>query len=409
MISPFEAKVLIRKHTVRLTAQKVPLSECFGSVLAADVTAPFAMPIADNSAMDGYAIRSSDTAKANRKSPVFLKISGTLKAGDSKQFYVAAKTACRIMTGAFIPQGADAVIPKEDVVIANGGISINSPALPGRHIRWQGEEVKKKQLLLRKGTVLDPAAIGILANFGRATVLVYPKPKIAVLATGNELIPPGRKLSRGKIYDSNSWMVCAALYQMGIRPFRVFMLRDEAKSVRDAVRKSLRICDCLILLGGVSAGDYDVVKEALASEGAKTIFSKVSQKPGKPLYFGRKGRKIIFGLPGNPAAVFTCFYGYAYPALLRMAGYPRPELVKKNVRVEGVVSCDPKRHLFLKARVLNGKRPEPLAAQILSRQASHMLSSLADTDGFLRVPAGRNRVRAGRQFQMDFLPYKIHK
>lgn len=408
MITPHEARALIHRHARTPTVRKVRLSECFRSVLAADVAAPFPMPVADNSAMDGYVIRSRDAAKSSAERPVFLRIVGTLKAGDSKLIRVMAGTACRIMTGAFMARDGDAVIPKEDAVIKGNYLSVSSSVPNGQHIRRRGEEIKKGQLLLRKGTMLNPAAVGILAAFGYAEITVYEKPKVTVLATGSELVRPGKKLSRGKIYDSNSWMIRAALSQMGVEPFRVFTLRDDIKQVRNAIRSSLRECDYLLLLGGVSVGDYDVVKEALKRERVKTIFWKVSQKPGKPLYFGRKGKKIIFGLPGNPAAVFTCFYEYVYPALLKTLGYGKTELQQKTVNVENCISADPKRHLFLKAKILNGKLYKKPIARVLSHQGSHMLSSLVEADGFLRVPASKSKALKNRQFQMDFLPYKVH-
>lgn len=406
MISPAEAKALIRQNAVPPRIEKIRLSQCFGSVLAADIAAPFPMPIAGNSAMDGYVVRTRDIGGAGTEHPVLLKIAGTLKAGDSVRLRVTARTAYRIMTGAFIPQGGDAVIPKEDAVIKGGYLSMIHPVPDGQHIRRRGEEVKKGRLLLRKGTILNPAALGILASFGYASVRVYRKPKVAVLATGNELVAPGKKLSHGKIYDSNSWMIRAALSQMGVEPIRILTLRDDIKQVRHAIRNSFRECDYLLLLGGVSVGDYDIVKDALKQSGVKTIFWKVSQKPGKPLFLGRKNKKIVFGLPGNPAAVFTCFYVYVYPALRQTMGFARPELEEKSVRVSGRILSDSKRHLFLKAKMEIRSPWSKSKARILSHQGSHMLSSLAEADGFLKVPASGNSALNKKGFQMDFLPYE---
>lgn len=407
MISPAQAKALIGQYAVTPRTEEIQLSQCFESVLAVDIAALFPMPIANNSAMDGYVVRTRDVAKASVNRPVLLKIAGTLKAGDSVRFRVAARTACRIMTGAFIPQGGDAVIPKEDAVLRGSLLSVSCPVSARQHIRCRGEEVRKGHRLLRKGAILNPAAVGILASFGYASVRVYRKPKVVVITTGSELVAPGEKLNRGKIYDSNSWMIRAALSQMGVEPFRVFTLRDEIKLVRSTIRRSLHECDYLLLLGGVSVGDYDVTKDALKEEGVKTIFWKVSQKPGKPLFLGRKGEKIIFGLPGNPAAVFTCFYEYVYPALLQTMGYISPNLNQKTVRVEGPVPADPRRYLFLKAKMSNGKSSQAPFACILPHQGSHMLSSLAETEGFLRVPAGESLRKKQKRFQMDLLPYNM--
>src|SRR3989338_4787354 len=210
MISPAEAMVLIRRHAVKPKIKIARLGECLGAVLAADIRAPFPMPVADNSAMDGFVIRSKDAGLASVKNSVRLKIIGTLKAGDSKQVHLVSGTACRIMTGAFMPQGGDCVIAKEDAVIVGNHLIVKHSVCEGQHIRRRGEETRKGQKLLTQGVILHPARIGILATFGYARVPVYCKPKVAVLATGSELVTPGKKLSRGKIYDSNSWMIRAA-------------------------------------------------------------------------------------------------------------------------------------------------------------------------------------------------------
>ncbi len=406
MKTPSEALALIRRHTPQPLSKKRPLLGAFGAVLSADIAAPFPMPVADNSAMDGYVIRARDAAAASVNRPALLKIAGTLKAGDGRRLRVAAGTAYRIMTGAFIPQNGDAVIAKEDALVKDGCLSVGRPIRPGQHIRRRGEEVRKGQLLLKKGTPLNPAVVGVLASFGLAAVKVYERPSVTVLATGNELVAPGGALGPGKIYDSNSWMIRSALLQMGVPPLRVLTLRDEIKNVRKAVRRALAESDCLILLGGVSVGDYDVVKEALMLEKVRTVFWKVSQKPGKPLFFGCKGKKIIFGLPGNPAAAFTCFYEYVYPALLKSCGHGKVGLEQRTVRVEGAVPVDATKHLFLKARLLKNLSGETVAAQALGHQGSHMLTSLVDADGFLQVPAGHVQAGGKKRLQMDFLPYK---
>lgn len=409
MISPNEALVLVRSYAPRPVLQKVSLDQSSGLVLAKNVTAPFPMPIADNSAMDGYVIRVGDVSKASAAQPVILKIAGTIKAGDSKLRIVKAGTAWRIMTGAFIPRGGEAVIPREDVMVQGDDLYVTVPVRDGQHIRRRGEEIKKGALLIKKGSVLNPAAIGVLATFGFAHVSVFKKPCVTVIATGNELIVPGQKLSPGKIYDSNSSMMRAALAQMGLESPCVLTLRDNLRTVRQAIRSALLKSEYLILLGGVSVGDYDLVKEALNLEGVKTIFWRVSQKPGKPLFVGRKGKSLVFGLPGNPAAAFTCFYEYVYPALMQSLGHRSPELKQRTVCVDGAVAADSKRHLFLKARILKDPVPQTGVASVLSNQGSHMLTSLVEADGFLRVPSEMNSRERNKIFQMDLLPYKIQE
>ncbi len=409
MISPLEALALIRRHAPRAVIQKAPLSQVEGLILAKNLAAPFPMPLAENSAMDGYVIQVADVKRANLSHPAILRIVGTIKAGDSKPAAVKAGTAYRIMTGALIPRGGEAVIPREDVVVQGHDLQVQRPVQEGQHIRRQGEEIKKGAPLLKKGTQLNPAAVGVLASFGFADVPVYQKPRVTVIATGNELIAPGRKLSFGKIYDSNSWMIRAALTQMGLESPSILTLRDDLRVVRKAIRSALRGSEYLILLGGVSVGDYDVVKEALNLEAVKTIFWRVSQKPGKPLFVGRKGKRLVFGLPGNPAAAFTCFYEYVYPALTQSLGHIRPGLKQQMVLVDESISADPKRHLFLKARILKDSISQQGFAQVLPNQGSHMLTSLVEADGFLRVPAELNSQSRKKIFQMDLLPYKVHE
>lgn len=406
MKTPAEALALIRRHTPRPLSKKCLLRDSFGAVLSADVAAPFSMPVADNSAMDGYVICAQDAAAASVNRPVLLKIVGTLKAGDGRPLRVAAGTTYRIMTGAFIPKNGDAVIAKEDALVKDSLLFVERPIRGGQHIRRRGEEVRRGQLLLKKGNLLNPAVVGVLASFGFSEVKVYAQPKVTVLATGNELTPPGKRLGPGRIYDSNSWMIRSALLQMGVKPLRVMTLRDEINSVRKVVQRALVDSDCLILLGGVSVGDHDVVKEALTLEKVRTVFWKVSQKPGKPLFFGCKGNKIIFGLPGNPAAAFTCFYEYVYPSLSKLCGRGETGLEQRTVNVEGPVPVDTTKHLFLKARLLRNPSGEIAAAQTLGHQGSHMLTSLVDADGFLQVPANGMKTRGTRRLRMDFLPYK---
>jgi molybdopterin molybdotransferase len=409
MIDPKKASELIRRHTPKPVSQRTPLARCLGRVLAEDVTAPFAMPIADNSAMDGFVIRTQDAARASAAAPVTLQITGAIRAGDTRRTWLRAGTAARIMTGALIPSGGGAVIPKEDAVINGHSLVITAPARDGRHIRRRGEEIPKDARLLKKGMTLQPAAIGVLASCGFPGVRVYASPRVAVLATGTELVTPGIKLKYGQIYDSNSWMMRAALRQMGIDGSKVMKIPDDAARMRQAVRSALASSEILLLLGGVSVGDYDLVKDALTREGVQTIFWKVSQKPGKPLFFGRKGKKLVFGLPGNPAAVFTCFYEYVYPALRRFMGAGHAELDRITVRVKGPVPSDSQKQYFLKAQLIpsNAKDADVSGgcreAQVAGRQGSHMISSLADADGFLIVPPGGPAQKG--VYQMDLLPH----
>lgn len=406
MKSPAHALRLVLENAAQPRKKFVPLANAGGFVLAQKICAPRPVPLADNSAMDGYAFNSLDTVQARRIHPCQIEIKGTLKAGDPPARECLRGSAYRIMTGAFMPQGADTVIAQEDAVVRGGKLYFSETMTAGTHIRKRGEEVKKGQTLLAAGTAMDPAAMGIAAGCGCRNVYVYDRPRVTVLATGSELIRPGQILKTGKIYDSNSWLLRAALLEMGIRPAEVKLVRDDLRAMRKALRKPLRVCDFVLIAGGVSSGDYDVVKEALRLEGVQTIFWKVNQKPGKPLYFGSKSKTAVFGLPGNPAAVFTCFYKYVYPALRKSSGLRNPLLLSSRVLADAQISQDSKRFLFCKAKLNLRKGSATPKAEILSRQGSHMLTSLMEADGFLEIPPTVSGTAAPEIFRFERLPWR---
>lgn len=407
MISYEKALSLIVQNATTPKKQEAAVFEALGAVLAEDIRAPFALPRFDNSAVDGYAFRSTDTENASLERPAVLKIAGIVKAGDDgNKILVKPNEAYRILTGAAVPSGADTVMPQEHAELESTALIFRKPWPAPKNIRRRGEELQKGEKVLPKGLTVNPSTVGILASLGKKAVKIYEKPAVSVLATGTELAEPGARLRAGEIYDSNTWMLKAALMQMGIIPAHTLRLADRSQKITDTIAAMLEASDFLILTGGVSVGDTDFVKSALKALSVRTIFWKVSQKPGKPLYFGKKGRTLIFGLPGNPASVFTCFYEYVYPSIRRRMGYRRPGLDELRLPLENGVETSPGKSLFLKARVQNfarGKRIRPLG-----RQASHMLSSLADTTGILFVPPSRTPMAAGQIARVHPLPYKAH-
>jgi len=274
-----------------------------------------------------------------------------------------------------------------------------------KNCQGQGVEVKKGEFVLKKGIAIHPGVIGILATLGKAQVKVFRKPKVVVLATGSELTRPGKPLGRGKIYDSNSWMMAAALKEMQLKPLSVQTLTDRPVKIKHAISEALKRADVLILMGGVSVGKYDFVKSTLKELGVKEIFWRVKQKPGKPLFFGQKKKTLVFGLPGNPASVFTCFYEYAYAALRRMSGFPSPELSSCEMELHDSLNSDPSKILFLKGKTLqngHGRTAGPLR-----HQGSHMISSLRDAEGLLVVTPDAGKKKKGEMIRMDFFPYQV--
>jgi molybdopterin molybdotransferase len=308
------------------------------------------------------------------------------------------------MTGAGIPREGDTVVAIENTTIQDNHLVVSAPVSKGQNIRFGGEEIKRNERVLPQGSVVNPGTIGFLATMGMKKITVYKKPRIALIATGSELVSPGVPLSPGKIYDSNTFMILAALEDMRIRPVFVRRLSDKPTAMRTVIDFALGASDIVILMGGVSAGDHDHVKDILGQAGVKTRFWKVSQKPGKPLYFGTKKNCMIFGLPGNPAAVFTCFYEYVYPAIRRSMGHRNPYLSSEKLQLKEPLRPDPEKYLFIKSRIEHGADKTVFP---LPRQKSHMISSLCDADSLVMVPNSDRMIKKGENVFVHFLPYAL--
>lgn len=402
MITPPEAQRLIRKHSGPLGMTSVALSEALGYVLAKDVRSPAPLPRFDNSAMDGFAIRSGETRRATPERPARFDIGKTVLAGDNRSRALAKGASCRIMTGAPLPRGADAVIPKERARVSGSTLLVGEVVDRYRHVRRRGEEIARNAVVLKEGSCIQPGSVACLASLGRGTVRVWRKPVVSVISTGDETVAPGRALKRGQIYDSNSYMIAAMLEQMGITPARSRRVRDHYTALSNAVGAALGVSDVLVVLGGVSVGDRDYVRDVLGRRRVTEVFWRIRQKPGKPIYFGVRGRRLVFGLPGNPSSAFTCFYLYVYPALCRLAGKRGDHFAGRALPVTGQVEPDAGRWLMLKGKTR--KRPRA-AVDKLPRQGSHMVTSLAETDRILVVPPRGSAAGRGQEIITVRLPY----
>ncbi len=402
MISCSEAQRLIAQHKLSLKEENIPLLEALGHVNARNLKAPISLPVFDNSAMDGFALKSADTQDATLEAPVRLSIRGVVKAGDSSSLAIRKGQACGLMTGAPIPKGTDAVLAKENVVVQDNFLIVKSPVSPGKNIRRKGEEIKKGQTVLSEGSVINPGTVGFLASMGIHHLYAYQIPKISLVATGSELTVPGNPLERGKIYDSNTAMIRAALEGMRIRPFFTRKVPDRPDLIKKMIHFALKESNILILMGGVSVGDFDYVKPILADSGVETIFWKVSQKPGKPLYFGKKENCLVFGLPGNPASVFTCFYEYVYPAIRFSMGYADAALSSEWIKLSQAIYPDQEKTLFIKARV---EPTQERQVTPLKHQQSHMLSSFCQANSFVVVPGSKQVLEVGEKVEVHSLPY----
>jgi molybdopterin molybdotransferase len=416
MISVEQALDKILSYVHVLEDEERPILECLGQVLAEDVYSGLNVPPLDNSAMDGYAVQSKDTRGASRQSPRFLRVIDTVAAGSMAGCEVEPGTAVRIMTGAPIPKGADSVVIFEDTDEiqrqgASTEIGIWCEAEAGLNIRRAGEDIAQGSMVLSQGTVLRPSEIGVLASLGRTAVRVIRRPVVAILATGDELVDISQPLPAGKIYNSNTYSLAALVRRYGGIPKILGIALDSEHSVVAKLRQGLD-ADMLITTGGVSAGDYDLVKDILAKQG-EISFWTVRMKPGKPLAFGIiKGvgktgiaRNIPhLGLPGNPVSSMVTFELFVRPAMLKMMG--KKNLAKPTIEavVENPVVNRDQRRLF--ARVIVEKRNGQYFARLTGPQGSGILTSMTSANGLMIIPEDKAEVAAGDIVQVMMLDWR---
>jgi molybdopterin molybdotransferase len=404
VISVEEALTKILNSVQILGSEEKPLLDCLGKVLAEDVYSSIDIPPHDNSAMDGYAVQARSIKGASHKDPKVLRAVGEVAAGGVSDLKVGPGTAVRIMTGAFVPSGADVVVPFEDTdevdrkaeAISRNEIGFRVSLAEGCNIRRKGEDVAKGALVLKKGKLLHPADIGVLASLGRSVVSVIRRPLVGILATGNEVAELNQPLPDGKIYNSNSYSLAAQVLRYGGIPKLLGVAPDDVEQLTAAVREGLE-CDILITSGGVSLGDYDVVKQVLAAEG-NVSFWTVRMKPGKPLAFGTfkrgDGKEIPhLGLPGNPVSSMITFEVFARPAILKMMG--RNNLNKANINAIMEDSVENKDGRRIYARVVVDRRDSNYFARLTGPQGSGILSSMSKANGLAIIPETTKEVKPG--------------
>ncbi len=390
MISVEEALDRVLSYVKVLGGEEKPILQCLGQVLDEDVYSPIDVPPRDNSAMDGYAIKAEDTVGATPSSPVYLDVIGEVKAGETAKEKVGALTALRIMTGAPLPQGADSVVQFEDTdedqrrsnrsPLTQIGVLCEVPK--GKNVRRAGEDIARGQMVLPQGTVLRPADIGVLASIGKETAWVIRRPVVAILATGDELAELGQPLPDGKIYNSNSFTTASQVLRYGGIPKVLGIARDRAGDINGKIKEALS-ADMLITSGGVSTGDYDLVKDILAKEG-KVSFWTVRMKPGKPLAFGMIQGVPHLGLPGNPVSSMITFELFARPAILKMMG--KKNLSKPTIEaiLESHIENTDGRRIF--ARAMVRREGECYFARLTGPQGSGILTSMSRANGLVIVP-----------------------
>jgi molybdopterin molybdotransferase len=377
-----------------LPAFDQPLMEAFGLAAAEDVRSPVALPGFDNSAMDGYAVVHADVAPATEDSPVHLPVVGEIGAGQASLLAMSPGTAVKIMTGAPVPAGADSVVPYEWTDRGVAQVVITRAPERGQHVRPRGEDVAEGDLLVEEGTVLGPRQIGLLAAVGRPSVRSRPRPRVVIFSTGSELREPGTSLGHDSVYDGNSFLLAAAARQAGAIAYRVGIVSDEPRTFATALNDQLVRADLVVTSGGVSMGDYDVVKEALAPLGT-VWFGGVAMQPGKPQGFGTIGEDQvpIITLPGNPVSSYISFEQFVLPALRRMMGrtpYVRPSA---DAMLTHMLASPHGRRQYARGTlsVVDGR----LAVSPVGAQGSHLIGDLAESDALIVVPESVTMVEAG--------------
>jgi molybdopterin molybdotransferase len=385
-----------------LSARELPLADALGAVLADNVTALRPMPSFDNSSMDGYAVRASDVASASKDIPVLLPVKDEIAAGDTRRHDLVPGSVLRIMTGAPMPAGADAVVPVE---LTDGGsdlVAVREPVPAGNAIRRAGGDAQPGDLLLSAGTRLGAVHVALLAAAGHGAVVARPRPRVTVIATGNELVEPGGELVAGQIFESNAVMLSAAARQAGCPAVRYPIVRDDGAAVLAAVQDALETADLLITSGGVSmGGEHDVVKAALSTLGTVT-FRRIAMQPGLPQGFGTVGPAAtpIFTLPGNPVSAYVSFCLFVRPALDALQGIYRERAEPGRATLTEPVQSPPKRRSYLRG-ILDADTGQvtPVAGQ-----ASHQLVSLTRANALIIVPEDATALDAGKSVDVLELP-----
>jgi molybdopterin molybdotransferase len=398
LLSVEDAREHVLSQVQPLMPLELPLTDAFGCVSARDVVATINLPEFPSSAMDGFAVRASDVEGASPSAPAELKVVGRSLIGHRPQVTVGAGEAVQIATGAPIPAGADAVIPVENTEFRNEVVRLFEGAGPGRHVRPAGEDVKAGEVLVEKGRRIGPPELGLLASAGHPTPLVHPRPRVAVLSTGDELITPTETPDFGQVRDSNAYTIFGALREVGAQPVLAGIVADDVEAFREAVFAVEIQADAFISSGGVSVGERDVVKAAFFRRG-EVEFYRVAMQPGMPQGFGHVEHKPYWGLPGNPVSVFVSFEQFVRPALLKMMG--RTRLARPEVTASLTADVSGPRGKMQFARVLLQRAPDGWQATPTGPRGSNLISTIARANGLAMVPPGIEVAPAGSQVRVQ--------
>ncbi|HEY6142721.1 MAG TPA: gephyrin-like molybdotransferase Glp [Flavobacterium sp.] len=389
MISVQDAFTILQNNLPALQEAEYTLAQARKHILAETVFSPINMPPFRQSAMDGYALCLFEGLD--------YEIIGEIKAGDSDLVELQPGQAIKIFTGAAVPDSAQAVIQIEKISEKGGRLYLEEQVESDTNVRPVGEQISVGELALEKGTLLNAAAIGFLAGLGFTSAKVYQKPRVGIVVTGNELTKPGEPLEYGKVYESNGIMLESALKEAYFDAVTLYEVNDDFENTKNKLADALSANEVVLVSGGISVGDYDFVARALKELEVETLFYKVNQKPGKPLFAGKQKDKMVFALPGNPAAALTCFYVYVLPTLSILSGKAPNYNQSQPISLSHDYSVRNTRSQFLKANIVNDE------ANVLSHQASSMLNSFAVSNGLVFVPDGTYELKKGDKVEVYLL------
>lgn len=391
MIDVRTALALVKKYAVPVLGYKEKkVAEALGDCLYEPLVSEMAMPPFRQSSMDGYAVRFHDGSD--------FRIVGEVKTGDAQDIPMQPGDAVRIFTGAPVPSQADAVVMQEQTLVSGTKLSVQVKPKQSQNIRDVGTQFQPGTALLTAGTPLNGAALGLCSMIGKETVKVHKKPSVALILTGNELIPPGNPLDFGKVYESNSSPIKGLLELMGY-PCKACTISDDYQETIAILKKSMDENNVVLISGGISVGDYDFVGKALEDLEVEEVFYKVRQRPGKPLYFGKKGDSLVFALPGNPASTLTCFFIYVYVALQKIAGSNQPGLPRFLLPMANDYTKNQARAEYLKASISEGQ------VHLLDGQQSSMIWSFSQANALIFLDEGSQNVKQGDSVEVIYLPF----
>jgi molybdopterin molybdotransferase len=405
MISVEEALKTILEGIKPLDCETLPIISALGCVIGEDIVSGRTIPPLANSAMDGYAVISADTTFASRQKPAVLDVLEDVPAGKVATQAIHKGQGIRIMTGAPLPKGANAVIRVEDTEADEDKVKIFVSAEPGLDIREAGEDVETGELVILRGTVLRAAEVGMLAALGRSFVTVHQRPLVAVVSTGDELVEVDEVPGPGKIVNSNGYSLAALILEAGGIPLQVGIARDNREDLLEKFKTAAR-ADIIVSSGGVSVGDYDLVKDIMAEIGSRIQFWRVAMRPGRPLAFGRLEGKPLFGLPGNPVSSMVSFEQFIRPVILTMRGYQN--IYRKAIQAEMTDGFVKKKGLkyFIRARVEH--RDGKYYASMTGEQGSGILKSMVLANGLIVLPEDVTEVKPGDKVSVQLLDSSLN-